>query len=245
MNHPPHPLGNVMHAPPPEEQAMRFHPCFGGYAACSGVNPCNVCQRVRRERVDSRAVVAAALNGMMLAAIHALAHHVRQTGASPEQILVQSGVDPNVLNAPPQRQVQAFWEAQESALAELHKEMDGGELAGQFMVTDTAAMPPQVVMPISRRYGQPTPHMPPPPSYIQPMPPVHAAAQAAQAYAAPEPPPIPVPPIQTAPPQHAPERPVQARPKPLTAEDIAAAAMPAASPSTPKSVNGANEDSRS
>lgn len=259
----------------PQEQAPRFHPCFGGYAACSGVNPCKTCQRVKRERVDSRAVVAAGLNGMMLAAVHVLANQVRQAGLQPEQILGAAGVDPNILNAPPERQVQAFWNAQDAALAELHREMDGGELAGQFMVTDTASMPPQVIMNINRRYGQPAAPPPPPPmaqhhpSYVQPMPPAGfvpmtvpdvppVPAQSFTSYAGPYTGPVggmaPSPPqpassdagavsvagVDPSPPP-APVRVPIARVRPLSAEDIAASAIPAAPPS--KDANGRVEGS--
>jgi hypothetical protein len=234
----------------PHEEIPRFHPCFGGYAACSGVNPCKTCKIVLRDNVDARAVVAASLNGAMLSALHAMAGALRQMGIDPQQV----GVPPELLQITPDRQVQAFWTAREMALTELHRQMDGGALAGTFLVTDVGVSPPMVVQPIVRRYGQamPAPQAQQAPQQDPRMGAPYGYGPAADTLA---PSPgaeqaAPAPSLQpvAAPQPHAPTpaadlpKPI-ARPRPLTAADVAAAATPVAAERSPsnRDVNGAAE----
>lgn len=229
-----------MNAPPMPEEIPRFHPCFGGYAACSGVNPCKTCKIVLRDNVDARAVVAASLNGAMLSALHAMAGALRQMGVDPQQV----GVPPELLQITPDRQVQAFWTAREMALTELHRQMDGGPLAGTFLVTDVGVSPPMVVQPIVRRYGQFVQASQVPPQEEQRM---RMSASYGYGPAADtlvpntEPAPAPPPPMAPQAPTPAADLPKPiARSRPLTAADVAAAATPVATErKSNRDVNGA------
>ncbi len=231
---------------------MQHHACFGGYAACSGCNPCPNCSRVVAERVLVFAMKMAGLNGQTVADVQVMVDALRQRGVEPAQL----GVRPDTLAVEPMHQVQAFWAAVDQGYSQLHQAMnDDPKLEVQLQITDVSGPVPQIVKAIGQMGLRPVD----PPSPYANMP---AHMQASQQAATPATPEASAPPAGTVPgfagdphgvlsveqmqqlmPGYDPSVVTKAatpkvRQAPVQAEDLAAAGIPQTPAAKPSETNG-------
>ncbi len=183
------------------------HLCFSGEPACSGCNPCRACAEIVHERVLPGAAVAAGLDGSLLALVHVFAQALHRVGMDPANLAeAHAGVPLSAVFASAEAQAEAFVAGYQGAWGLLIRNMLadptlGGRANTQLVSTVLQVSPVEPVAPVIAAVVAPPPVASPQP--------ITTAGYEAFVQKAPPPAPSPM-------------------TVPMDAEDIAAAALPAA-----------------
>lgn len=110
------------------------HVCLSGSPACSGINPCMSCAQAIEQRVTVPALVAAGLNGSLLSLVHLFArtlHEIEQRhhiGADPAALAVSRvGVQLSSVFPSVDAQVKAYRDAQREAWGKMLHGVSGAD----------------------------------------------------------------------------------------------------------------------